>query len=258
VAQLVKLGVEVATDKEKAQALWNSIKNINLSSIKSAAVDFYNNKVDAYTSDKPYIVGYTAGKDAVQVATLLSSGVAIFTKGAKEGLEKGIKETGEKFAKRSFKNADELAADIANNRGLIRNRIIDMPQTKALAKEYAQHAGIKDADFEDWFTNTFKKYEGGTPNFEAHHVIPVDVLKGNDKLKELLYNLQKNNPDFKFDFNGIDNGMMVPKKSISLDINGHAKHNEYSLAIDNKISEIPYMSVYYLTPEYRLDTTHHR
>jgi hypothetical protein len=95
---LVKFGIEIVTDKELAQALWNSVKNINLESIKDAAVDFYNNKIDAYTSDKPYIVGYTAGKDAVQVATLLS-GTAIFTKGAKEGLDKGIKETGEKLAR---------------------------------------------------------------------------------------------------------------------------------------------------------------
>jgi hypothetical protein len=95
---LVKFGLEVCTDKEMAQGLWESVKNINLESIKGVAVDFYNNKVDAYTSDKKYIVGHTVGKDAVQVATMISGGAAIFTKGSKESLEKGIKETGETIA----------------------------------------------------------------------------------------------------------------------------------------------------------------
>ncbi|MDR1526048.1 MAG: AHH domain-containing protein, partial [Dysgonamonadaceae bacterium] len=235
--QLIQLGYNIATQKEVRQELWNSVKNISVESIKNAAVDFYEAKKANYTSEKSYIVNHTAGKDAVQVVTMLSGGT-VFTKGAKDGLAKGVRETGEKFAGKSLKNADELAAYLAGSRDLIRNRIIDMPQTKTLAKEYAQHIGVKDADFEDWFTNTFKKYESGTPNFEAHHVIPVDVLKDNPYLKELLFNLQKNNPDFKFDFNGLDNGIMVPKKSISLDINGHAKHNDYSYAIDKKITEI--------------------
>ncbi|GHT71694.1 hypothetical protein FACS189455_4110 [Bacteroidia bacterium] len=97
---LVKFGVEVITDKEMAKSLWESVKNINVESIKNAAVDFYNKKKDQYTSDKPYIVGYTAGYDAVQVATIVSGGTAIFTKGSKESLEKGMKETGEVLGKK--------------------------------------------------------------------------------------------------------------------------------------------------------------
>jgi hypothetical protein len=57
-------------------------------------------------------------------------------------------------------------------------------------------------------------------------------------LKDLLYNLQKNNPNFSFDFNSIDNGMMVPKRSIQLDINGHTVHNNYNDAISEKLDEI--------------------
>lgn len=61
-------------------------------------------------------------------------------------------------------------------------------------------------------------------------------METNKELKELLFKLHKEGKDF--DFNGIDNGMMIQKKSLSLDINGHSKHNEYNLAIDKKISEI--------------------
>jgi hypothetical protein len=48
IAQLVKLGVEVITDKEKAQALWNSIKNISISNIKEAATGAIKDKWDKY------------------------------------------------------------------------------------------------------------------------------------------------------------------------------------------------------------------
>jgi hypothetical protein len=96
---LVKFGVEVITDKEMAQGLWESVKNINVESIKNAAVDFYDKKKEQYTSDKPYIVGHAAGYDAVQVATMVSGVGPIFTKGSKEALEKGMKETGEVIKK---------------------------------------------------------------------------------------------------------------------------------------------------------------
>jgi hypothetical protein len=53
-----------------------------------------------------------------------------------------------------------------------------------------------------------------------------------------LFNIQKNSSDFKFDFNGVDNGIMMPKRSVVLDINGHTVHNDYSREISRKISEI--------------------
>jgi hypothetical protein len=96
---LVKFGVEVITDKEMAKGLWESVKNINVESIKNAAVDFYDKKKDQYTSNKPYIVGHAAGYDAVQVATMVFGVGPIFTKGSKEALEKGMKETGDVIKK---------------------------------------------------------------------------------------------------------------------------------------------------------------
>ena len=69
-------------------------------------------------------------------------------------------------------------------------------------------------------------------------MIPADVLKNNPDLKELLFELRKTDPDFDFDFNGIDNGMMIQKKSNSLQINGHTVHNDYNREISKKISEL--------------------
>ena len=115
--------------------------------------------------------------------------------------------------------------------------ILDLAETKDYARKYFETV-VKEGDFDDWFKNNFSKYEKGTLNFEAHHIIPIDVLKNNDKLQQLLFDLKKADPNFSFDFNGIDNGMMLQKKSLKLDVNGHASHKKYSDAIDTKITEI--------------------
>ena len=115
--------------------------------------------------------------------------------------------------------------------------ILDLAETKDYARKYFDTV-VKEGDFDDWFKNNFSKYEKGTLNFEAHHIIPIDVLKNNDKLQQLLFDLKKADPNFSFDFNGIDNGMMLQKKSLKLDVNGHASHKKYNDAIDAKITEI--------------------
>ena len=149
-----------------------------------------------------------------------------------------------KVGKKVFNSADEFANAIYNARSTIRKGIIDLSESRNLALEYFEHIKktdltLKNVKFDDWFENTFKKYEAGTPNFEAHHVIPADLLKTNEKFKELIFNLQKADPDFKFDFNGLDNGIMLQKKSVGLDINtGHAKHEVYNREISRKITEI--------------------
>ena len=114
---------------------------------------------------------------------------------------------------------------------------MDLAETKDYARKYFDTV-VKEGDFDDWFKNNFSKYEKGTLNFEAHHIIPIDVLKTNPYLQKLLFDLKKADPNFSFDFNGIDNGMMLQKKSLKLDVNGHASHKKYSDAIDVKITEI--------------------
>ena len=115
--------------------------------------------------------------------------------------------------------------------------ILDLAETKDYAKKYFETV-VKEGDFDDWFKNNFSKYEKGALNFEAHHIIPIDVLKTNPYLKKLLFDLKKADPNFSFDFNGIDNGMMLQKKSLKLDVNGHTIHNDYSRKINKKITEI--------------------
>ena len=115
--------------------------------------------------------------------------------------------------------------------------ILDLAETKDYAKKYFETV-VKEGDFDDWFKNNFSKYEKGTLNFEAHHIVPIDVLKTNPYLQKLLFDLKKADPNFSFDFNGIDNGMMLQKKSLKLDVNGHTIHNDYSRKINKKITEI--------------------
>ena len=74
--------------------------------------------------------------------------------------------------------------------------------------------------------------------FEAHHIIPVNILKDNKELKELLFRLSKDHPELSFNFNEIDNGMMIQKKSIKLDETGHGNHPDYDRKINIKINSI--------------------
>ena len=240
--QLIKLGYDVASKKEVREGLWNSVKNISTESIKNAATDFYEEKKNNYTSDKSYIVNHTVGKDAVQVASILMGGGAIKSlKNTTDNIHNGVKKVGEEIkkvkVKKIFNSAQEFAEDIVKNKTNIRKNILDLAETKDYARKYFDTV-VKEGDFDDWFKNNFSKYEKGTLNFEAHHIIPIDVLKTNPDLQQLLFDLKKADPNFSFDFNGIDNGMMLQKKSLKLDVNGHTIHNDYSREINKKITEI--------------------
>ena len=153
------------------------------------------------------------------------------------GNQKSIDPIVGKNAEKIFNSAQELAEDIIKNKINIRKNILDLAETKYYARKYFDTV-VKEGDFDDWFKNNFSKYEKGTLNFEAHHIIPIDVLKNNDKLQQLLFDLKKADPNFSFDFNGIDNGMMLQKKSLKLDVNGHTSHKQYNFAIDKKVTEI--------------------
>jgi hypothetical protein len=223
--QLVKLGYDIATKDEMRAGIWNGVKNITPEKIKVLANDAVKEKWKKYNSPKQYIQAYEAGKDGVTVIKMLVGGSLIT----------GIKDVGEKFSKKTLANVGELVKDIVAKRKYIRDNIIELAESKELARLFAKKIGIKDADFEDWFKNSFKTTEKGTINFQAHHVIPVEILEKNDKFNELLFRLQGKAD---FDFNGIDNGIMLQAKSINLDVAGHAKHKAYTDALDVKITEI--------------------
>ncbi len=91
-------------------------------------------------------------------------------------------------------------------------------------------------DFEKWYKEVFLVTEKNTPNFEGHHVIPVDILKGNDKFKELLLWAEKQGTPF--DFNGAENGIMLQRRSVVLEEYGHARHDKYTEFVRKEISKI--------------------
>ena len=97
IAQLVKLGVEVVTDKEKAQALWNSVKNISIGSIKEAATGAIKDKWNRYANSPDYITYHELGKDGVQVASMLYGGFA--ARGRK--LAEAMEESGDVIKKKA-------------------------------------------------------------------------------------------------------------------------------------------------------------
>jgi hypothetical protein len=103
IPQLVKLGLDVTTDKEKAKAIWESVKKINLGTIKQIVTD----KIDRYNfSDKAWLGYHEAGKDVVGVLTA-AWGFAV--KGGK--LAEAVEETGnvalKEVRKRFVKSIDD-------------------------------------------------------------------------------------------------------------------------------------------------------
>jgi hypothetical protein len=137
-----------------------------------------------------------------------------------------------KNIKKIFSSAAEMVTDIVKNRHLIR-KIFDAEEGIEYARKYFNKV-VKEGNFDDWYGNTFKKYDLGEPlNFEGHHIIPVEVLESNPKLQELLLKYQD-----KFDFNSIDNGIPLQKKSLKYDVSGHANHPQYDDVMRKRIGEI--------------------
>ncbi len=109
--------------------------------------------------------------------------------------------------------------------GNLRNKIKDLPVTKKLLHN-------------DW---TIAQKQGKTwdifiKNYQAHHVIPVNLLHVSPELQFYYKN------GGKFDFNSIENGIMVKKVNLG---GVHAKHNKYNLQITRKIENI-YEEIYEL------------
>lgn len=104
IPQLVKLGVEVVTDKDKAIAIWNSVKKINLSSIKKAATGAIKEKWDKYANSPSYIGFHEAGKDGVQVVSLATGGG--FVPYGRGNVSDAVRETGEEIGRRAVRQID--------------------------------------------------------------------------------------------------------------------------------------------------------
>ncbi len=109
--------------------------------------------------------------------------------------------------------------------GSLRNKIKDLPVTKKLLHN-------------DW---TIAQKQGKTwdifiKNYQAHHVIPVNLLQKSEGLQFYYKN------GGKFDFNSIENGIMLKKVNVG---GVHAKHNLYNQEISKQIAKI-YDDIYKL------------
>jgi hypothetical protein len=105
--QLIKMAYDVATKEEVRNGIWESVKNISPSSVKSMVTDAVKSKIDNYNfSDKPYLGYHEIGKDGVAVINTLMGGA--FTNVGKGTLENGIKETGDKIKNSIKKKLEDI------------------------------------------------------------------------------------------------------------------------------------------------------
>jgi hypothetical protein len=108
------------------------------------------------------------------------------------------------------------------------NRISASPQDYPV--EYTLHLD----NFEFWYQNVFK-----SSLFEAHHIIPKNVLRDNLNLQNIL-DWARNNGE-NWDFGGIDNGIMLQKRkknNLGEVVGDHANHPNYDDQITQKIDDI--------------------
>ena len=139
-----------------------------------------------------------------------------------------------KKSKKSVTNISELVKDVVSKRKNIR-KVLDTDAGKAYARKYFDK--FETGNFEDWYQNTFKKYDTKEPlNFEVHHVIPINVLEENKEFQEVLLWAEKNGK--RFDFNSIDNGIPLQKKRIKYEQSGHANHPKYDEVMTEKLLKI--------------------
>ena len=127
----------------------------------------------------------------------------------------------------------------------IRNSILDLTESRVIAQKYFNRINQNPTnylsdytlhidDFETWYSNVFK-----SNLFEAHHIIPKNVLRDNANLQNILDWARNNNKYW--DFGDIDNGIMLQKrrKNISGEVVGdHANHPNYDTQITQKIDDI--------------------
>ncbi|RRJ86496.1 hypothetical protein EG240_16060 [Paenimyroides tangerinum] len=243
---LATLAYDLSTDKEVRNALGQQFSDIK-TQIGNDPKEFIPilgqvvvTVLSGNTTDEWKSVLNTSDQGKRGHLVTRGTGNAIISAMSGAALVKNLPEIADKLAenikkvKKSVTNISELVTDIVTNRNKIRN-VLDTDAGKAFAKKYFDK--FEKGNFEEWYENTFKKYDLGEPlNFEVHHVIPVKVLENNKELQELLLWAKKNGKDF--DFNSIDNGIPLQKKSVKFEQSGHTNHPKYDNAIAEKINDI--------------------
>jgi hypothetical protein len=131
--------------------------------------------------------------------------------------------------------------EITNGRGNIAGNIRALRESDNIADYYWDNVPASRYNYTDkalWLNQAFRNGSGArSPLFQAHHVIPIDVLETNADLQK-LFKWARDNGHSTFDYNNIDNGIMVITRKVKLDINGHGNHPNYSAKIQTKVSDI--------------------
>lgn len=127
----------------------------------------------------------------------------------------------------------------------IRNAILEVAESRIVAQKYFNRIKQNPSnylsdytlhldDFDNWYNNVFK-----SNLFEAHHVIPKNVLRDNPNLQSILDWARKNNKTW--DFGDIDNGIMLQKRrknNLGEVVGDHANHPSYDTDVSDKIDDI--------------------
>ena len=189
------------------EGLWNSVKNISIESIKNAAIDFYEEKKNNYTSDKSDIVNHTVGKDAVQVASILMGvGTMKSLKNSTDNIHNGVKKVGNEIKEKSielvgkydwnlvrkyFKHIQEVTGKEIHQKQIDKlkdalrkkeykrlsaeetelHRIDFNKKRLSLIKEWENQTGQKWPTYDEDIFENGKKIATKGQRYDAHHII---------------------------------------------------------------------------------------
>jgi hypothetical protein len=156
IPELVGFGLQLATEPEVAHGIWNSIKNLTPTKVKTMLLGAAEQKLAKYTQGGD-IMKHEAGKDGVQVAMLFISGGIKGTTKIKEatdlmddvaaGVASKLDDLGESIIKNSTSDAKEVVLKAVKNNDLTRDALEE-------AAEELKDAGVK-AD-KNWWENLIK------------------------------------------------------------------------------------------------------
>jgi hypothetical protein len=123
---------------------------------------------------------------------------------------------------------------IGNKRGEIL-WIRSTPESKLIAEDYWNNPLTKRegyTDFNAWYRDKFLNKLSDAAPFQAHHLLPIDVLYTNKKLQDIIQWAEKNGRLNELNLNGLDNGIMLSIADHS------APHPNFSTQMFNKVVAI--------------------
>ena len=167
-------------------------------------------------------------------------------------LDKEFENTTQKVASQitSVERAGEVSYSWTITNSNVRKTIVSniraLPESKIIAQKYWVNNAIAEykigyTNFDDWYNDIFLNKINRQPNaaFEAHHILPIDVLETNENLQKIIKWAKDNGKANELRYNNIENGIMVAKKKINdveVLVPGHANHPTYTNQIKVKLN----------------------